>query len=164
MAKITAIKNTNNEIIYPKTHEDAVLTDDGFSISTKFAQMNTLISQKAEASHTHTYDSLSGLPTALPASGGNADTVGNRRVNDDREDTTCIWTGYKILKTINDKIAAISATDIDFDITAFIKIANTAPDITGTEIFWIESNTGLLYYKDNSIWKPIQSEITFVEE
>lgn len=43
-------------------------------------QLNILLNNKADASHTHSASEVSGLPTSLPANGGNAETVGNAAV------------------------------------------------------------------------------------
>lgn len=48
------------------THDDRYYTE---------TEMNNLLSGKANSSHTHTANQISGLPTSLPANGGNADTI-----------------------------------------------------------------------------------------
>lgn len=46
-------------------------------------EMNTKLAGKSNTGHTHTASEVSGLPTSLPANGGNADTVGGHTVNAD---------------------------------------------------------------------------------
>lgn len=43
-------------------------------------EVDTKLANKADKNHTHTASEVNGLPTSLPASGGNADTVGGAAV------------------------------------------------------------------------------------
>ena len=53
------------------THDDRYYTE---------TEIDGKLEGKAAASHTHTASDISGLPTSLPANGGNADTVGGAEV------------------------------------------------------------------------------------
>ncbi len=80
---------------------------------------------------THPASMITGLPTSLPANGGNADTVDNKHVDDTKTDTTALWTAGKIIAyvgsagygdmlksvydTNNDGIVDVAETVIGFD-------------------------------------------------
>lgn len=51
-------------------------------IEEKVNYLKGLIDGKAASSHTHSASEISGLPTSLPANGGNADTVDNKHASD----------------------------------------------------------------------------------
>lgn len=68
------------------THADLAVKSE---VEAKYAQydlamrvMNENIESKASASHTHTASQITGLPTSLPANGGNADTVDGKHASD----------------------------------------------------------------------------------
>lgn len=57
----------NNKANAVHTHDDRYYTE---------AETNNLLGGKANSVHTHTANQISGLPTSLPANGGNSNTVG----------------------------------------------------------------------------------------
>lgn len=54
------------------THDDIYYTE---------SEMNNKLASKSDTGHTHTASQVTGLPTSLPANGGNADTVDGFHVN-----------------------------------------------------------------------------------
>ena len=52
---------------------------------------------------THPASMITGLPTKLPANGGNSDTVGGKAVNDEGTGTAYLWTAGKIQSLLNGK-------------------------------------------------------------
>ena len=80
-------KQGNN--MYPATFADVVFTEDGGNVAEKLKQIEGATpnahthtkSQITDFAHTHTKSEISDFPTSLPASGGNADTIGGKRFN-----------------------------------------------------------------------------------
>lgn len=152
MPKITFIKNVDDEIIYPKTHEDAILTADGISISTKIQTLTDLLNDKAESNHTHDYSTLTNIPTGFTANGGNADTVGGRSVDDSKTGLSYLWTSTKISTEISKINTTISSQ------TA-IAISDTEP--VGA-LVWIDSFNNVLKYKVGTTWITLGTDLTFL--
>ena len=151
MPKITFIKNVDDEIIYPKTHEDAILTTDGLSISSKIQKIYDLMNHKSDDNHTHDYSTLTGVPTGFTADGGNADTVGGRAVNDLKTGSSYLWTSSKIaneLSVINTAIASKS----------FINISAAEPL---SDILWIDTANNVLKYKQSGNWVILGNDLKF---
>ncbi len=69
----TAAESASNAVgnLSGHTHDDRYYSK---------TEVDSKLSGKADASHTHSASQISGLPTSLPASGGNADTVGGAEV------------------------------------------------------------------------------------
>lgn len=152
MPKITFIKNVDDEIIYPKTHEDAILTTDGISISTKIQTLSDLLNDKADSIHTHDYSTITNIPTSLPADGGNADTVNSRSVDDTKLGLSYLWTSTKISNELAKINTAVSSQTT-------VAISDTEP--TGASI-WIDSFNNVLKYKVGTTWITLGTEFTFV--
>lgn len=158
MPKITFIKNIDNEIIYPKTHEDAILTKDGYSIPEKFESVKKSISKKADEDHVHYYDDLLGIPPTFIAEGGNADTVNNRSVHDDRVGEDYLWTSQKV-KTELDSVTNTLTNSINSK--TYIEISPTAPSEAQV---WIDTSNNVIKYKnDDGQWIPLTFNISFNE-
>lgn len=101
-------------------------------------------------------------PTTLPANGGNADTVGNKTVDDTKESSDHLWTASKSKAYADAQAAAVKAyadgkvADAIDGVTQFdIKVVDTLPD-TGTKgIIYLVSHThnaGDVY--DEYVWIP----------
>lgn len=152
MPKITFIKNVDNEIIYPKTHEDAILTADGITISLKIQTLTDLLNNKADENHSHDFSSLTNIPPGFTADGGNADTVGNRSVDDTKTGLSYLWTSTKI----SNELAKINTA---MSTSAGIVTSDTEP--VGATI-WIDSVNNVLKYKLGLNWVTLGSDFTFV--
>jgi hypothetical protein len=167
--KITFIKNVEDEIIYPKTHEDAIITSDGISFSTKIQKITDILNNKAESNHTHDYDTLKNLPTTMPANGGNSDTVDGKSVDDTKTSTSYLWTSTKI-STELDKISS-KTDEISNELANTNNIVNTislmnAVVISDTEptsaSIWIDSVKNILKYKVGTQWVTLDTNLTFI--
>ena len=55
MPKIEYVINADMERIYPKTHEDAILTTDGYTLRQKFEMINEALGNKANVDHKHDF-------------------------------------------------------------------------------------------------------------
>ena len=104
MPKITFIKNIDDEIIYPKTHINAILTDTGTTIPEKFEILQNHIDEKSDNGHKHYYHDLLETPSSLPADGGNSDTVCHKTVNDNDLGSNILWTSKKIYNFVSEEI------------------------------------------------------------
>lgn len=151
MPKITFIKNVDDEIIYPKTHENAILTEDGLTISSKLQSIHELLNHKSDSYHTHDYSSLSNIPTGFIANGGNSDTVSGKSVNDSKTGTGYLWTSNKISTELGNLNASIQSK-------AAVYIGSTEPII---ETLWIDISNNVLKYKVNGSWKILGTELKY---
>jgi hypothetical protein len=149
--KITFIKNVDDEIIYPKTHEDAILTSDGVSISQKISDIYVELNDKANANHVHDYNTLINIPQGFIANGGNSDTVSGRSVDDTKTGTSYLWTSQKITTLLNTVNANISAK-------ASIAVGPSEPLI---ETFWIDTSNNLFKYKVSGSWVTLGTELKY---
>lgn len=152
MPKITFIKNIDDEIIYPKTHEDAILTEDGLSISTKIQNMSSLIDQKSDDGHTHAFSSLTGMPSGFLADGGDSDTVGGRAVDDTKLGIPYLWTSAKINSELNKLNTTIGTK-------TYISVGDTEPM---GETMWLDTLNNVLKYKINGNWIILGTELKYV--
>lgn len=149
MPKITYIKNVDNEIIYPKTHEDAILTEDGYSISEKIQIIKKELSNKSNNGHNHDFSSLLNIPNGFKANGGNSDTVCNKNVNDGIISINSLWTSKKI----NDEISKINNIA---ESKSNISIGNIEPKDSN---LWVDTDEKILKYKLNDKWEIAESDI-----
>lgn len=69
------------------------------------AKLDGIASQANNYVHpvTHSASMITGLPTSLPANGGNSDTVGGKSVNDNQAGTAYLWTAGKIQSLLDGK-------------------------------------------------------------
>ena len=171
MPKITFIRNIDDEIIYPKTNMDAILTDDGKTLSYKFKQLISVIDNKAESDHVHSYNDLLDKPTSLIANGGNSDTVCNKTVDDTTISIDNLWTSNETNKVINkkyndlmneiDKIDKKHNDLINKVGPSLIAIKETEPS---DALIWINPVTNVLKYKYSNTWHNLTYDIKFIEE
>ena len=151
MPKITFIKNVDDEIIYPKTHEDAILTADGLSLSSKIQSIFDLMNHKSENGHTHDYSTLTGIPGGFYADGGNSDTVDGRSVNDTKTGISYLWTSDKIATEFNKINTSIAGK-------SFIYTGATEPL---SELFWIDTANNVFKYKVSGNWIVLGNELKY---
>jgi hypothetical protein len=168
MPKITFIKNIDEEIIYPKTHIDAILTDDGLSINEKFDNITKLVDAKADSDHKHDYNTLTNKPTSLPANGGNCDTIDNKTVDDSIVSQDSLWTSEKtyqvIQEYVDDKIGSGGGGGGSSEEVKELYIGPTKPvDVTDTKA-WIDTNNNVMKYYYNGNWYQLTFNISFIEE
>lgn len=64
---------------YNETHD---LEQDLTAIEADIATLETSVAGKANSTHSHAASDITGLPTTLPANGGNADTVDNKHASE----------------------------------------------------------------------------------
>lgn len=157
MPKITFITNIDDEIIYPKTHIDAILSDDGYTLPEKFENLKTKIDEKSDNGHKHSYNDLLDKPNSFEADGGNCDTINNKTVNDSKLGTEYLWTSQRIYDEIIKQCNKIQGNVSD---TVRIPISETAPE---NSTIWIDSVNNVLKYKVNDNWKNLTFNISFVE-
>lgn len=81
LAKKSNIAHTHDDRYYTGSEINtklSVKSDTGHTHDERYyteMEVNNLLGGKANSSHTHTAGQISGLPTSLPANGGNADMV-----------------------------------------------------------------------------------------
>lgn len=155
MPKIEFIRNINNELIYPKTHEDAIVTIDGYKLSQKFDSINESLRNKSESDHKHYYSELLEKPDAFKADGGNADTIQGKNVDDTKTTVNNLWTSKKIdteLQLLKQQISNANES---------IYTGVSAPE-NNNAVIWINPADGTVKHKTASgIWENINSSITF---
>lgn len=163
MAKIEFIKNKDEEIVYPKTHENAVLTADGLSLAEKFENIRLSLEDKADKNHTHPISEISNFPTVLPADGGDADSVGGKTPNDFSDpDKYTLWSSEKTKSEIE---KAKTEAEEKIKKLELISIGSTTPTKTET-LLWIDTSSSipLLKFKLGEEWKLAGSNIAVVDE
>ena len=155
MPKIEFIRNINNELIYPKTHEDAIVTIDGYKLSQKFDSINESLRNKSESDHKHYYSELLEKPDTFKAEGGNADTIQGKNVDDTKTTVNNLWTSKKIdteLQLLKQQISNANES---------IYTGVSAPE-NNNAVIWINPADGTVKHKTASgIWENINSSITF---
>ena len=171
MPKITFIRNIDDEIIYPKTNMDAILTDDGKTLSYKLKQMKTIIDNKAESYHLHSYNDLLDKPTSLIANGGNSDTVCNKTVDDTTISIDNLWTSNETNKVINKKYNELINEINKINKKHNDLINKVGPSLIAIEetepsdaLVWINPVTNVLKYKYSNTWHNLTYDIKFIEE
>ena len=149
MAKIEYVINANMERIYPKTHEDAILTTDGYTLKQKFAMIYEALNNKANIDHKHDFSDLKNIPDSFPCKGGDADTVMGRNVDDTIITEDNLWTAnhiHNLLQQLNDKI-------LDFSDIVYYGINEPPTDDPYKKYFlWINPTTGIVKYYYNNSW------------
>jgi hypothetical protein len=163
--KIVFIKNVDDEIIYPKTHEDAILTKDGLSISAKIQSLSNALANKSNDGHTHDYATLTGIPTSFKANGGNADTIANKVVDDTKLGSGYLWTSQKIFNELS-KIAISGGGTSSGGSTGGSTGTGGASIYTGatepaTEILWIDTANNVFKYKVNGSWITLGTDLKY---
>lgn len=150
MPKIEFVRNRDNEIVYPKTHEDAIMTSDGYTIEQKFDFIKQDLENKADADHKHSFSDLKNIPSGFKADGGNADSVQYCQVDDTGISTNKLWTSKKIDSELNKIRNALNHSDI------FIGV--TEPD---NALIWINPAVGVLKYRVGDSWAILSGQLSF---
>lgn len=151
MPKITFIKNVDDEIIYPKTHENAILTEDGLTLSSKIQSIHDLLDHKADTYHTHDYSTLVNIPAGFIADGGDSDTVSGRSIDDTKTSVAYLWTSNKISNELN-KVNTLAQGK------TYIPIGPSEPI---GEVFWLDTTNNVLKYKVNGSWIILGTELKY---
>ena len=149
MPKIEYVINADLERIYPKTHEDAILTTDGYTLKQKFAMINDVLSNKANVDHKHDFSDLKNVPEFFPCKGGDADTVMGRDVDDSKTTADNLWTALHI----NNLLTSIQNQMIDYDDIIYYGI--TEPPSTDPDKYyfmWLDPTTKIVRYRYNDQW------------
>lgn len=150
MPKIEFVRNKDNEIVFPKTHENAILTDDGYSIEQKFDFIKQSLGNKADTDHKHNFSDLTNIPSSFKADGGNADSVGNCTIDDTMISINKLWTSKKINNELSKLKKLCEKSDI--------YIGVSEPDDAK---IWINPEVGILRYKVKDLWVVFNGQLTF---